>query len=417
MRILLGAANRDPEAFPDPDRLDLTRRGSAHRAFGLGIHFCVGATLGRSEGQLAIATLLRRLPRLRLEEGPLSWRESVGFRALTGLPVSFEGRMSAMSLHAYLFDADGTDCTVELDESVVHGLTDQQLLWVDVSGNAAEDLERVGSLLDLHPESVRNLLEPIGRPRLDNYGRYFQLNVIAVHSEGADYRPVPLDFFAGANYVLTVHRDEIDSLKEFRGHVRGDTQIGRLTSATFLVALLDWHVTSYFRVLDDLEAEVERLDEEGLEQRPERGFLGELAALRRKIGSPRRMLTPHRDVFSTLARPDFEAIASSDSACALPVVEQPPRARRRCRRERAGHGAGSFELYMTRTAQQTNDVMRVLTLATVLMGTGALVAGVMGMNFELPFFQSGAAGFWSVVIGMLAALVALVGVAKLKHWI
>ncbi len=89
VRILLGAANRDPEAFPDPDRLDLSRRGAPHRAFGLGIHFCVGATLARTEGQLAIATLLRRLPGLRLERGPLSWRESVGFRALTGLPVSF----------------------------------------------------------------------------------------------------------------------------------------------------------------------------------------------------------------------------------------------------------------------------------------------------------------------------------------
>jgi pimeloyl-[acyl-carrier protein] synthase len=89
VRILIGAANRDPEAFPDPDRLDLSRRGAPHRAFGLGIHFCVGAMLGRTEGALAIAPLLRRFPGLRLDEGPLSWRESVGFRALTGLPVSF----------------------------------------------------------------------------------------------------------------------------------------------------------------------------------------------------------------------------------------------------------------------------------------------------------------------------------------
>jgi cytochrome P450 len=89
VRILIGAANRDPEVFPDPDRLDLTRTESPHRAFGLGIHFCVGAMLGRTEGGIAIDALLRRFPNLRLEEGPLSWRESVGFRSLTNLAVSF----------------------------------------------------------------------------------------------------------------------------------------------------------------------------------------------------------------------------------------------------------------------------------------------------------------------------------------
>jgi cytochrome P450 len=87
----IGAANRDPAHFPDPDRLDITRRDNRHVAFGFGIHFCLGAPLARLEGQIAIGTLLRRMPGLRLATSTLEWRESSTLRGLKRLPVTFEG--------------------------------------------------------------------------------------------------------------------------------------------------------------------------------------------------------------------------------------------------------------------------------------------------------------------------------------
>ena len=87
---VMGAANRDPERFPDPDRLDLSRSSNRHVAFGWAAHFCFGAPLARLEGQIAFDTLLRRLPGLAREDGPLVWRENLGLRGLTALAVSFE---------------------------------------------------------------------------------------------------------------------------------------------------------------------------------------------------------------------------------------------------------------------------------------------------------------------------------------
>src|SRR3989441_5842098 len=86
---LLGAANRDPAHFPDPDRLDIARGAMHHLAFGWGIHFCLGAPLARLEGQIAIGTLLRRLPRLALASEHLEWRETSTLRGLQRLPVAF----------------------------------------------------------------------------------------------------------------------------------------------------------------------------------------------------------------------------------------------------------------------------------------------------------------------------------------
>jgi len=89
---VMGAGNRDPERFPDPDRLDLARTDNRHLAFGWAAHFCFGAPLARIEGQIAFATTLKRLPNLRLEPGPLVWRENLGLRGLTALPVAFDRR-------------------------------------------------------------------------------------------------------------------------------------------------------------------------------------------------------------------------------------------------------------------------------------------------------------------------------------
>jgi len=87
---LLGAANRDPAVYADPDRLDLTREGVRPLSFGGGVHYCLGAQLARIEAQIAIATLLRRLPNLTLDhpEAP-DWRQTFVLRGLSTLPASW----------------------------------------------------------------------------------------------------------------------------------------------------------------------------------------------------------------------------------------------------------------------------------------------------------------------------------------
>jgi pimeloyl-[acyl-carrier protein] synthase len=86
---VLGAANRDPAQFPDPDRLDLARAPNRHIAFGGGIHFCLGAPLARVEARIAISAMLARLPGMELGPEPPVRRDTVTLRGLSSLPVSF----------------------------------------------------------------------------------------------------------------------------------------------------------------------------------------------------------------------------------------------------------------------------------------------------------------------------------------
>jgi len=86
---VMGAANRDPERFPEPDRLDICRQENRHVAFAWGAHFCFGAPLARIEGQTAFEAILRRMPGVQLATEQVTWRENLGLRGLIALPVTF----------------------------------------------------------------------------------------------------------------------------------------------------------------------------------------------------------------------------------------------------------------------------------------------------------------------------------------
>jgi pimeloyl-[acyl-carrier protein] synthase len=87
--VLIGAANRDPAKFPDPDRFNVARCDGEHLAFSHGAHYCLGASLARLQAQIAVGAIVRRMPRLRLATDQLKWKTMGRFRGLESLPVQF----------------------------------------------------------------------------------------------------------------------------------------------------------------------------------------------------------------------------------------------------------------------------------------------------------------------------------------
>ena len=87
VQCMLGAANRDPKQFKEPNQLDLKRLNNQHLAFSAGLHFCIGAQLARLEGQIALLNLVQRFPQMKLAGPRPEWASTFGFRGLKSLPV------------------------------------------------------------------------------------------------------------------------------------------------------------------------------------------------------------------------------------------------------------------------------------------------------------------------------------------
>ena len=329
---------------------------------------------------------------------------------------------TGVNVRAFLFDGEGQDHGVDLDELDVGALTERQLLWVDVEGtDASEDaplFESLARQLQLGPDAADVLRSLDGRTDLASYGAWFLAQAVAVEHEGRlRFKGRGLAIVCGHNVVVSLHRGPVQFLDEFRGRERADSRLGTLRAESFTASLLGWLVDSYLHAVSDFEAAVDRLEVSVLSASAPRECLQDLADLRRGASRLRRMLAPHRHVFGAMARPDFRPDDAGIADKHFRALEQ--------RFERAMDAVenardlvvGSFELFATRSAERTNDTMRALTFVTVLLGTLSVVAGTLGMNFAAPFFDTGGRGFWIAFAGMsLVAVVAII-IARWRRWI
>jgi Mg2+ and Co2+ transporter CorA len=193
--------------------------------------------------------------------------------------------------------------------------------------------------------------------------------------------------------------------------------IGLLSGQALAASLLDWHLGEYFHEVSRIEAAVDKLDERVLRESASRLLLGRMVALRRRVSKLRSLLVAQREVFYGLSRPDFALVTESGAAPFYEsLVGRFERAIDEVERTR-DVVVGSFELFTSRTGQQTNDLVKVLTFLTAIVGFCAAIAGLMGMNFKLAFFDTGLIGF-AIVTGSLV-VVALIAVAyaRYREWI
>lgn len=318
-----------------------------------------------------------------------------------------------MSIDALLARADGRDELIDLATWSPRRIPRDQLLWVDLEDPADEEIGTVRRALGLGDRTVE-LLDSV--PASPDAGVLESAIHVIVNTpgDGPDDDPVPLLVILGEEWVITAHAVPIAFLEEHRERVRDDREVGLLTPVQFLVAVLDWSIDAYFRLSETLEREVDRLDDAAL--RSERDLLARLVAMRRRIARVRRLVGSHRELFAELQRPDFmPSLEPAEAALLVAVAGRLERAVEAVGRAREML-IGTFDVHMTRTAQRTNDIMKVLTLASAILLPASVIAGVMGMNFKLGFFDDPNM-FWFVVAGMAGIALGTIGFARWRHWL
>lgn len=321
-------------------------------------------------------------------------------------------------VEAYLYDAKGEDEEIDLAKFDIRRLAERQLLWVNVPTRDQGTLEKVTSRLNVENVPCRKVLDDSGYPEIEKYENFFRF---CVHSVVAKRDAAPekkmIDFIVGKNFVVTVHEGDVEYFNEFREREKGETQFGELDAESFVATLLDLNTISYFLALNEIEKQVDDMDERVLKTDLEsEEFLKEMVRLRRDVTRLRRWLMPHREIFYALSRADFQQIAESDSAEEYRMLSQHFETAVDAVEHSRESVLGVFELYATKSSQMTNTFVQRLTFLTLLTGSLAVFAGILGMNFKADIFEA-ENGFWMTIAGLAGLAGTLTIVARYKRWI
>lgn len=319
---------------------------------------------------------------------------------------------------AYLYDAAGHDEEVSLDETDVEQLEENQLLWVNVLRRDETLLDKVTSSLKVENVPCKSVVKDTGRLDIDRFETFFRFCVDSVITkENASPERLMVDYIVGKNFVVTIHEGEVEYFSEFRNREKGETPFGELDAESFLATLLDLNVVSYFHAIDEVERRVDETDERILKKDLEtEDFLREMVRLRRDVSKLRRWLVPHREIFYSLSRADFHQIAESDLSEQYKMLNQHFESAVDAVENARETVLSVFDLYATKSAQMTNTFVQRLTFLTLLTGSLAVIAGILGMNFKAEIFDI-ENGFWITVGGLLLVAIGLTTFARFRKWI
>jgi magnesium transporter len=314
---------------------------------------------------------------------------------------------------AILFEGEQTDMLSELSERPRH-LAGSKLLWVDLDEGTDDGVREVVETFELDEETYDFLTKPRNHAGFKDYGRYLHLTTYAPR-EDDEGKLHSLECVVGPNWVITAHDMPIPVLDEFANRVQGSGDTGSLDGPGFLAALLEWVLGSYTQAFEQIEQDLEEFDIEAMRGNGTDEDIEKLVGMRRQIGTLRRALAAHRFALVALTHPELEALGDNSSGERFTTLFQRFESTIQEARDGRESIVGSFDVLIARAGHRTNRIMKVLTLVSVILLPGTLLAGIMGMNFKVALFEHEWL-FWVILAAIAAVAPVALSIAKWRRW-
>lgn len=289
------------------------------------------------------------------------------------------------------------------------------MLWVDFE-EAPEDMARhlLIDVFKFHPLAVDDAIQEVHVPKVDDFNDYAYLVVhgMSIKPVNGVVETVELDIFLGANFVVTLHSGPMRSIAACKEAI--DRRLA-LRPDMFIAELLDSLVAHYMDNIDQFDEELDAIEDAVFEQTNEK-TLSRIFSFKRSILNIRRIIIPQREVLNRLARGDFAVIQPSSRIYFRDVYDHLVRIADLLENQR-DLATGALETYLSVTSNRLNEVMRVLTVVTVILMPLTLIAGIYGMNFQHMPELGWRYGYFGVLGFMAALTVALVLYFRRRRWI
>ena len=315
---------------------------------------------------------------------------------------------------AILFDRDDVDHLDDLSERP-RRLQETQLLWVDLHRGSEISTAEVAEAFDLHESTLRFLETPHDRPVFFDHGHYIHITTYAPREDRLGELHA-VECVVGECWVITAHDEAIPVLEEFADRVSGSGDTGILDGPAFLAALLEWVLGAYTAAFEGIEERLEEFDVQSMRGKGEDDDIETLIEMRQEVGKLRRALSAHRSALMALTHPELVLLGNDRSSARFESLYSRYDGTLQEARDVRDVIVGSFDVLIARGGHETNRIMKVLTLTSVILLPGALLAGVMGMNFKVGLFER--SGLFWVVLALIVAIAPLtVFIARRRGWI
>ncbi len=258
------------------------------------------------------------------------------------------------------------------------------VFWIDLAEPGIEaDIERVAKLFGYHPLTVEDCVRYVELPKIDQFEDYAFIITHGVRlGDDGEVQKNELDCFLGRNYLVSYHEHPSRSVSALVEKVDRNPEVLARGSDFLFHELLDVQVDNYMPILDGIDRELDRIEDEILRGRTE-SVLDELLTLRRTVLNLRRSIGPERDVVGRLARRDLPFVSERALVYFRDVYDHVARVHNMLETYR-DVVAGVMDGYRSMVSQRLNEVMQRLTTLSLIFLPMTFVASVFGMNFHIP---------------------------------
>jgi len=299
---------------------------------------------------------------------------------------------------------------------------EENLVWVDLYQDSVDESRRIlTELFDFHPLSVDDALVEIHVPKIDNWGDYLYISLIAVNPEQRldDFNnSIELDIFLGKNYIVSFHKELLPSVDlVWEKFSLMDPHLQH-NSKNILYQIIDELANDYNKMISNLDMDVEEVEKKVVEK-PDRATLEEIFTIKRSLLNLRRIIAPQGEVLNSLSRGDFEIVSSKERMYFRDVYDHLVRVHEIIENLRDMVG-GALDIYLSVVNNQLNKTMKTLTVITVLFMPLTFLTGFFGMNYFAAGNQlnqwTGKGSFAAIMIVMVGLPLAMFLWMRRRDW-
>jgi magnesium transporter len=330
-------------------------------------------------------------------------------------------------VQAFIRHADGTISSDASPESLTAALRDPgATFWVDMFNPTEEEIGLLDEVFAFHPLAIEDSIKYTQRPKIESYvhsGDRCKEGYFYMVFHGPDLetfrqklRTKELDLFMSARYLVTIHEEPMRSINVVLERAKADARVLLEEGVDRLLhRIVDQIVDFYQPILDYLGEALDELEEKALDC-PEQSVLTAISFRKRELLNLRRIVGPQREVVAQLTRGDVPFIRDSTRVYLRDVQDHLIRTVETVELYR-DLVLGARDIYLSSISNQLNQIMKTLTIISVIALPFTVVTSFFGMNFEtIPGLHS-KTGFWLAVGFMGVAVVAMLYLFKRKRWI